>query len=666
MRWLVLLVLLVAGPAWALESAPVSTPRDVASLVSDVDSVAAGKPFHLGLRLKLAPGWHTYWSNPGDAGAPPTLDVSGAEAGAIAYPAPRRLHDGPFTSFAYTGELLLPVTAMARTDGAHITAHATWLVCATVCVPEEARFALALPQGPAAPGAQAALFEANQARMPRASPFPAHVSKEGVLWLEAPGIAVTEASFFPAEAGVLDQGAVPRVTVTADGLRLSLKPLKPLTSHLAGLLQLTDKAGQVENLIVDATPMVLPAEKQGLQAPGLADVLLLAFAGGLILNLMPCVLPILAIKALALARLAGAERGHVRREVAAYTAGVVLAFCAIGGATLLARQAGSAAGWGVQFQSVLFTTATGWLLFAMGLNLSGVFSVGGSLAGAGQGLAARGSFFTGLLAVIVATPCTAPFMGAALAAAFSMPPAAGMAVFVALGLGLAAPYAALALSPRAARLLPRPGAWMETLRQVLAFPMYGAALWLVWVASQQTDQAGLAAVLASFLLVAFAAWLFGRGQSAEHALFPRAASALGLAGALGLLAFVGWSAPPARAASGLAADGSEPFSAARLAELQAAKRPVLVDMSAAWCVTCLVNERLALSPPAVRAAFSSHHVAYLKGDWTRQDEAITAFLRQYDRSGVPLYVYFAPGAAPRVLPQILTQGGILALVDHAG
>ncbi len=651
-----LLALLAAGPAAASESAAVTNARGTATLVSESDSIVADKPFRIGLHLKLVPGWHTYWSNPGDAGAAPTLEVAGAKAGPIQYPAPELLHEGPFTSFAYTGEVLLPVTATAD-KAAAITAHATWLVCATVCVPEDATFHLDLPVGTGAAGAQAALFQAADARVPRASPFAAHVTPGGVLWLDAPHLSLRTAQFFPAEAGVIEQGAKQVLHVSAERVSLALRPVKTPMTSLAGVLVLTDTGGQTEALTVAATGGALPQDR--VAGPGLLEALVLAFAGGLILNLMPCVLPILAIKALSLARLSGVARAHVRREAAFYTLGVVAAFCAIGGLTLAARAAGGAAGWGVQFQSAVFTTATGWLLFAIGLNLSGVFLVGGQMAGAGQRLASRGSFFTGLLAVVVATPCTAPFMGAALAAALAMPAVEGMAIFVALGLGLAAPYAALALSPATARLLPKPGAWMDTLKHLLAFPMYAAALWMVWVASQQTDQTGLAAIFASFLLVAFAAWAYGFGQTRERPVVLNLAALASAAGGLALLAAVALAAPAAQAAQGVAADGSEPFSAGRLASLRAEHRPVLVDMSAAWCVTCLVNERVALAPQAVRDAFAAHHVAYLKGDWTRRDAGITAFLQQYDRAGVPLYVFYPAAGEPEVLPQILTAGLVL-------
>jgi thiol:disulfide interchange protein DsbD len=459
---------------------------------------------------------------------------------------------------------------------------------------------------------------------------------------------------------VIDQGAPQTLAVTPDRLTLGLKFVKPPVKSLAGVLALTDRGGQTEFLQIGATGKALPAAAAA--GPGLLRALLLAFAGGLILNLMPCVLPVLAIKALALARLSGRARSHVQWEAAEYTLGVLVAFGAIGGITLVARAIGSEVGWGVQLQSAVFTTFMAWLLFAIGLNLSGLFMVGGTLAGTGQGLAARGSFFTGLLAVVVATPCTAPFMGAALAAALAMPPAAGMLIFLALGLGLAAPYAALALSPGVARLLPKPGAWMDVFKHLLAFPMYGAALWMVWVAGQQTGPGGEAAIFASVLLVGFAAWAYGYGQAMERPRLLTGAAALAIVG--GIVCLFALSAPAGARNAGLAADGSEPYSAPRLAALRAAHRPVLVDMSAAWCVTCLVNERIALAPAAVRDAFARHKVVYLKGDWTRQDAAITAFLHEYERSGVPLYVFYPAEGAPEVLPQILTPGLVLDRVER--
>jgi thiol:disulfide interchange protein DsbD len=654
---------LLVGGAWGSESAPFTSARDTAALVSESDSFVPGKPLRLGLWLRLKPGWHTYWSNPGDAGAPPTLDITGATAGGIVYPAPEKLVDGPFTSYAYTNQVLLPVTVTPAKDAKTLSldAAATWLVCAQICVPEDAKFHLELPAGTGAPGADAALFSAADARTPLASPFAAHFAVDGTLWLAAPGLKPRAAAFYPAEPGVIDQGAAQGLVVTPRTVRLALKWVKAAPASLAGVLALTDPGGQTEYLSVSATKAPVPAEAAPEISSGLGRALLLAFAGGLILNLMPCVLPVLAMKALALARLGGAAKARVRREAVLYTLGVLAAFGVIGGVTLIARAAGAEAGWGVQFQSALFTTVMAWLLFGIGLNLSGVFEVGGGLIGAGQGFASRGAFFTGLLAVVVATPCTAPFMGAALAAALALPAVAGMLIFLALGLGLSAPYALLGVAPGLARLLPRPGAWMEVLKQVLAFPMYGAALWMVWVASQQVGPAGLAAVFLSLLLVGFAAWAAGRAQRTERAPWLRGAAVAAVL--LGLGCLFGLNAP-AGAVAARASDGSEPFSPARLAALRAAHRPVLVDMSAAWCVTCLVNERVALSPQSVRAAFGRHKVVYLKGDWTRQDASITAYLKANGRSGVPLYVYYPAAGEPVVLPQILTPDLVIRAVEQ--
>jgi thiol:disulfide interchange protein len=395
--------------------------------------------------------------------------------------------------------------------------------------------------------------------------------------------------------------------------------------------------------------------------PPLGQILVFAFLGGLILNLMPCVFPILAMKAVGLAQHAGRGHGHA----VSYTVGVLVTFVALAGALLATRAAGTAAGWGFQVSSPVFVAGMTWLLFAVGLNLSGVFEVGAGLTGAGSGLAGRhgaaGSFFTGLLAVLVATPCTAPFMGVAVAAGLAAPPAVTVLVFAVMGLGLAAPYVALASMPGLARLMPRPGRWMEVLKQALAFPMYGAAAWLVWVVSQEAGPSGVLATAAGLVLVGFAGWVFGVTQvfSVQPRRFGQAAAIVAVLAALAVLS--GISAAPVGAATESAS--VEAYTPERLASLRAAGKPVFVNMTAAWCVTCLLNERVAISTDAVRAAFAAGNVAYLKGDWTRQDPAITAFLRQNGRDGVPLYVFFpASGGEPEVLPQILTEGEVLRVL----
>jgi len=660
-----LLLLPLAAPlaARATETPAVVTSHTAASLVSESDSFAPGHKLRIGLRLKIQPGWHTYWANPGDAGAAPTLDVTGAAAGPIAYPTPLHTQDGPFTSYVYTGEVLLPVSVTppsAAVGKLHLQAHATWLVCERLCVPEDAAFTLDLPQGSAAPGADAPAFRAADAASPRDNPFPARVSPDGTLRLDAPGIAPRTLYFFPSDAGLIDQGAEQRFVTDPGGVTIHLKPLQhtlDAAKPLAGVLTLTDTSGRLESLAVTAKSGTMPAAFTASAAPGLLRALALAFAGGLILNLMPCVLPVLAMKALGLARLAGGERTRVRVEAGLYTAGVLTAFATIGGVTLAAAAAGGSGGWGVQFQSTAFTGAMAWLMLAIGLNFSGLYEIGMSLTGFGQGLAARGSFFTGLLAVVLATPCTAPFMASALAAAIVLPPLEGMAIFLALGAGLAAPYALLAIAPGLAHYLPRPGAWMLRLRQALALPMYVFALWLAWVVWHQAGTIGLAALLGGGALVTSAAVLWGRHQRGGGGRVPALGAVLAAS-----LVLLGLAEKAPQAAPMQLTAGAQAFSPALLASLRAAHRPVLVDMSAAWCITCLVNERVALSPAPVREAFARKNVAYLVGDWTRQDAGITAFLHQFGRNGVPLYVFFPANGEPQVLPQILTEAEVLGRI----
>ncbi len=694
----VLLALIVLGlaapavaPAVAMESAPVASTRATVTLVTDTDHLAPGTPFHTALRLQLAKGWHTYWQNPGDAGVAPELSITpqpGLTTGPILWPAPEKVAEGPLTTFAYTGDVLLPLTVTATAGPATLRAHATWLVCEKVCVPEEGDFALDLPAGTPTPSAQAPLFAAAAARTPVASPYAAHITSDGMLSLAADPALTTSirtAEFYPLDQ-TIDPGAPQTLSIQDGTLRLKLTPIAPLNpgtglagaklanAGLAGLLVLRDAAGNASFLDVAATPELAPILSGPADAAQtIPQLLLLALVGGLILNLMPCVFPILAMKAMAIARMSGHDNAAIRAHALSYTAGVVLAFMGLGAALLLLRLAGQAAGWGFQFQSPIFVVLTAWLLFGVGLNLSGVFAVGGGMAGAGQSLAMKGghagSFFTGLLAVVVATPCTAPFMGAAIAGALVAPPAIMLLVFAAMGLGLAAPYALLAVIPALARALPRPGAWMDLFKELLAFPMYAAVVWLVWVMSQEAGSDGVLAAVGGLALLGFAAWALGRAQRGTgfgRRLGQGAALAGVVAAALLLPALRDAHAGATQVATaGPDLFTTEPFTAMRLSQLRAEGRPVFVNMTAAWCVSCLVNERVALGTDTVKAAFKAHNVVYLKGDWTQQDAAISTFLREHGRDGVPLYVLYLPGRAPLVLPQVLTPGLVLAQLEDA-
>ena len=668
-----LLTLLLAAPATrAAETPPHVTSRTTSTLVTDTDAAQPGTPLHLALRLQMKPGWHTYWQNPGDAGLPPELTLTlppGTTATPIAWPLPHRQPEGPLMTYGYAGDLVLSLTITPGNEPFSLDASANWLVCEKVCVPEEATFHLALPAGAPFPSPQAPLIAAALAQLPTQSANTALWAPNGTLTLTGPALSpatVRDAWFLPDQPGHVDQPDTGTAAIATGSVRIPLhRTGLTASSLLEGVVVLIAPDGTTSGLHVAAAPgSAGPAPVASATTP-FWQAILLALLGGLLLNLMPCVFPVLAMKAIAVARLSGQDRGAVRAQALAYTLGVLVAFTGLGFGLLGLRQAGIASGWGFQFQSPIFVAATCWLLFAVGLNLSGVFTIGASLSGTGQRLTERGglpgSFFTGLLAVLVATPCTAPFMGAALAAAASAEPAIALGIFLALGLGLAAPYTLLAVVPSLARILPRPGRWMDILKGAMAFPMYAAAAWMAWVLSLQAGTDGVQVAASGLVLLGLAAWTLGLAQSAGRRsalLIP----ALATAAAIALLPGLRTDTPPETRL----AEGVERFTPARLDALRAEGRPVFVNMTAAWCVSCLVNERIALAPAPVRQAFAAHHVAYLKGDWTRPDPTITAFLREHASDGVPLYVLYPPHGAPTVLPQILTQADMLARLDALG
>ncbi|WP_372177926.1 protein-disulfide reductase DsbD family protein [Xanthomonas axonopodis pv. phyllanthi] len=385
---------------------------------------------------------------------------------------------------------------------------------------------------------------------------------------------------------------------------------------------------------------------------GLLGMLVLALLGGLVLNLMPCVLPILSLKVLGLAH-SGESRSHARSHAIWYSLGVLVSFAAIGGLVIGLRAAGQAAGWGFQLQQPWFVAALAYLMFAVGLSLSGVFTLGTNLGGIGQSLAARngplGDFFTGVLACVVASPCIAPFMGTALAYAFTAPALLAMLVFLVLGLGLALPFLLIGFVPSLARRLPTPGAWMETLKQVLAFPMYLTAIWLLWVLGKQRGVDALALMLVGATLLALGLWCFERSRWKSHRLGLGLATTMLVLALVPVVAVTRLSLPAATAAEGVVA-----FSPQLLDRLRADNRVVFVNMTADWCVTCKANEKNVLSSAEFRDALRRVDAVYMKGDWTNVDPAISTFLDQHQAVGVPLYVVYGPGAPPAILPTVLT------------
>lgn len=675
-------LLLVLTPALvaAAESNVQQSPRATVSLVSEYAAVSPGQELRIGLRQRLAPHWHTYWKNPGDAGSPPSITfaappgVAGAIVGEIAWPGPDRFIIGPVASYGYENEIVFPMTLTVPRDARPgselvLAANADWVVCEKECIPEEGKFRLALPvEDSARPASDAirAAFRIADARQPQASPWKASVSAgESTLQVVVEGVGISPATvqsalYFPDGWGIVDHVADQALTVEEGRLTLTTTKGQGFTpGPSAGLLAITDGGGQKRWFALELTPAAAAATTGAPATLPLWQMALFAFLGGLILNLMPCVFPVLAIKATAVAGMSGGGRREVRLSGLFYTLGVLAAFMALALALLAVRAGGSAVGWGFQFQSPLFVAAMCWLMLAIGLNLSGVFEIGGSLAGAGQDLAQKkghaGSFFTGLLAVVVATPCTAPFMGAAIGSALVAPAYVSLVVFAMMGLGLALPFLLLGLFPAVARRLPRPGAWMVTLRQAMAFPMYATAAWLLWVLAQQAGEAGLRMALAGLVLVGLVAWLAGLAQhGTKKRWWPRGAALAGVAGIVGLMAALHGAEPVAAAAPAQSAQ-AEPYSAERLAALRAEGKPVFVNMTAAWCITCLVNERTTLSTAAVQAAMQEHDVVYMKGDWTNRDPAITAFLQSFGRDGLPFYAFYPAGKEAVVLPPVLTQ-----------
>lgn len=651
--------------------------------------VAPGQTVWAALTQNIRPHWHTYWINPGDSGIPTEIAwtlPAGWKADAITWPAPQRFPIGPLVNFGYADQvhLLVPLTVPADAPvggSVQVKAKADWLVCDDICIPESGELALEVPvvASPAPAAAEVApLFAAARASLPVPSPYPARLltgEKTHTLRLEAPGLekaAIGDAFFFPHDYKVAASNAGQPLTLDAQGLALTLTPGGALPAGpVTGVLTFTEMldgkpvrhALAVEAAAGGAAPAPALADG-GAAKTGLLPALLLALLGGMILNLMPCVFPVLSMKALALMK---HGPGHARRHGLAYTAGVLLCFATVAGVLIALRAGGAAIGWGFQLQDPVVVSILAYVMLLLGLSLSGVFTLGDSIMGVGQGLAGRdglaGSFFTGVLATVVATPCTAPFMGTALGYAITQPWPIAIAVFLALGLGMALPFLGLSFSPALLRRLPRPGVWMERVKQALAFPLYASAAWLVWVLSIQAGPAALATVLAGMVTLALAAWIYGLTRRAHGAgrLLGTLLALLALLGAVGgATTAAPLAAPAAGPVKAEAGTGHEPWTAEKQAALMGAGKPVFVNFTAAWCVTCLVNERTSLSTNAVKAAMAEKGITYLKGDWTNRDATIARVLESHGRSGVPLYLLYRPGEAePVVLPQILTEGIVL-------
>lgn len=716
-RVLSLLVLIVLSslPAWAEEA-----PHVRFQVTPGKTAVAPGETVYVAIEQDIADGWHTYWANPGDSGQPLRVEwdaASGFTGGILHWPAPHVQPIDTLVNYGYTGdvailqELTAPDTLEAGPVTVPVTLHV--LVCKDICIPESARFEVRFNQD----GTQdnSAVIDEAFRNIPVRTPWQTRFYEEDGdfvldLWLEQPALIGSFLrdkgfTFFPYQDGVVSYAAPQSWRIVDRGgprdkhliIRQS-RGFEPLQTFddIRGVIAYTNQQGERHALDItaypdsekiyasgpaagDSTPVPVFSPEETDASAGLWQALLFAVLGGLILNLMPCVFPILSMKALSLCNLSDKENREARLHGLEYTAGVLLSFALIAGVLIALKSAGGHIGWGFHLQNPVIVLFLTYLLFVIGLNLSGLFEIKGAFANLGSRLTQgghAGSFFTGVLATIVATPCTAPFMGVAMGYALTQPPVVAIGVFLALGFGLSLPYLALSFVPALRGWLPRPGPWMVTFREFLAFPLYASAAWLIWVYAQQSSPVGVLAALAGMVAIAFSIWIFHRrSQGGVSRFFQTGLAVLCLAGALAIPFF---DHGPLKAMCGPLQDTiglvkEEPFSAERFAALEQGDEPLFVNMTASWCITCKINERVALNTMTTHTLFVKNNVRFLRGDWTNKNPEITDFLEGFDRQGVPLYVYYGPrdpatGVRPDpvVLPQILTPATLRATIAPEG
>lgn len=689
MRFLRAFVFLFMMPAVlgvANAAGPVRDQFVEAELVSEVAAVVPGKPFTVALRLKHDPHWHTYWVNPGDAGLATEIAwklPAGFSAGPIKWPPPDITDTSGLKTYGYGGEIFLlveitPPTSLGTGTTVSLGADASFLMCEEACIPGETSLSLELPvasEEGTNPKWSAAIATARAALPGVATDLTARGYRTGkkitlVVDLARDLNPGATGFYFFDDKGFVEAGIDQTVQRSQRQVRIALvqTDYAKNPTELSGLIRAEGgwfaSGGEFLEIkfpVVDgAAPMLAGEAPPGGETQGLATVLLFAFVGGLILNLMPCVFPVIGIKIMGFVNQAGEERGRVVMHGFVFTAGVLISFWVLSGLLLILRSGGAELGWGFQLQSPVFVYGLTALLLVFGLSMSGVFEIGGSLIGTGVGLQAKsgfgGTFFSGVLATVVATPCAAPLLGPALGAALSLPPFESVLTFTVIALGLAAPYLLLSAFPGAIRLLPRPGPWMETFKQAMAFLMYGTVAYLVWVLAAQVDGDRFLSLLLGLVAVSVAVWVLGRwGAISRSGAVRRIAYVVTAVILVGGFTF-GMPRSGPRAPDEIS---WEPWSTARVAELVGAGRPIYVDFTARWCVTCQANKKLVFGSGEVREFFKKHNVATLRADWTNRDGAITAELARWNRSAVPFNLVYLPGKVAKPLPEVLTAGIVL-------
>lgn len=663
---------------WAAESEIIDTGRVNAQIVSSHDIVAPGQTFHIALRTQLDEGWHTYWRNSGDSGEPVQITWAVPDTlsyGEIIWPLPNTIATGPIINYGFEGLPYFPVEFKVSEDAIigetlFVEADVYYLVCADICVPESTQLSLQVFVG--TPELDERWNDAISNAIntaPKPGAINGGVSRDVTdivfTFNDLPeGADISEAHFFPYAQGVVDHSAPQNLVRGESGLQIRTLPGfdwengEPETAQ--GVLRYIldgEPAGQEINTGVGQSVPIGKVAKSAVtgltngQSIGLWAAIFGAFIGGLILNLMPCVFPVISIKALSVAKQAHADASIVRREGWIYTAGVVTTFMLLTAILLIVKSGGEAAGWGFQLQSPKVTAALAVLLFVIGLNLLGVFEFGARLQNTGGSLTQKkgwfGTFCTGALAVIVATPCTAPFMAGAIGYALAQPALVTFTVFMALAIGFAAPFLLLSYAPSLLAKLPKPGSWMVRFREFLSFPMFAAAIWLLWVLTQQAGEEGLVGALVSMLLIGFGIWLLKSGKTWVR-----------IIGGISMLAAIALLFTQAPKSAAVVQTVHEAWSPETVAARRAEGKAVFIDFTAAWCVTCKVNKKLVLDRPDVKALFEETNTAFLVADWTNKNDMIADELARHGRSGVPLYLLYSPGhndVSPVILPQVLSR-----------
>ncbi|MGB4108112.1 MAG: protein-disulfide reductase DsbD domain-containing protein [Alphaproteobacteria bacterium] len=650
--------------------------------------IKPGGEIYVAIEQSIAPGWHTYWKNPGDSGAAPRVKwalPAGFEVGEIEWPVPHKLPYGPLLNYGYEDGVILlqKIRAPAELVEGPVTlkAEIDVLVCKEICIPESGTYEVILNGPDSSSADNTEYFENARSKMPAPAPGHATYAEQGGTFVIEMAVAwpqtIKRYDYIPAEWGIVEITAPSEIKIEGGRLVIkqprgqrALSEVKEVPGLLLWSMEDTGPmnayafTAAVSNTPPAATPVPAP---NAAPAESLIVVLFFALLGGMILNLMPCVFPVLSIKALGLVKIAEKHPAKARLHGLAYTAGVILSFLGIAGLLMALKSGGAQIGWGFQLQNPEIVTALAWLFFIIGLNLSGIFEIGGHFGNVGnkltQGNTPGHSFFTGALATLVATPCTAPFMGVALGFALTQHAAIGLLVFAALGFGLALPYLALSFIPALQKILPKPGAWMHTFKQLLAFPMYASAAWLIWILSQQSGQMGVFAALMGLVFIAFGIWLL-RHEPAKL-LWKNLVRLFAILAFLAALMLIPGGTQKPEEAAGF----GETWSPQKLSHLLERSDPVFVEMTAAWCITCKVNHAVAINIPSTRRLFEDKNVKYLIGDWTSQDPKITEYLNEFGRGGVPIYVYYGPRVnngerpAPVLLPQILTPGIVAKTVN---